>query len=367
MPVTHRQVDVVVIGAGQAGLSAGYHLARYGFAPESGFVLLDHADAPGGAWQYRWESLTMAAVHGVHELPGMPVPAASPDAPAARVIPAYFRDYEKRFELPVHRPVSVSAVRYGPDDRLLVDSSAGRIAARVVINATGTWQRPFWPYYPGRERFAGRQLHAVDYRGAAEFTGQHVVVVGAGASATQLLAEISQVASTTWVTRRPTQFRTGPFTAADGRAAVARVDRRVRAGLLPGSVVGATGLVAVPAVGAAMDRGVFRRHPMFDHITPTGVAWDDGTEVAADAIVWATGFRPVIDHLAPLGLREAGGGIAVADSRAVREPRLLLAGYGPSASTIGANRAGRTVARAARAIVGSDSSAAVGPATPTGH
>lgn len=84
---------------------------------------------------------------------------------------------------------------------------------------------------------------------------------------------------------------------------------------------------------------------MFDRITPTGVAWDDGRTVEADVILWATGFRAAIDHLAPLRLREPGGGIQLAGTRAVRDGRIHLVGYGPSASTIGANRAGRAAVR----------------------
>ena len=209
--------------------------------------------------------------------------------------------------------------------------------ADAVINATGTWTTPFWPHYPGRETFLGRQLHTANYRGPAEFAGRRVVVVGGGTSAIQLLTEISDVATTTWVTRRPPVLRDEPFTRDWGRMVVALVDERVRAGLPPGSVVSATGLAATPAAIAASRR----RLPMFDRITPTGVAWSDGRFVAADVILWCTGWRPALDHLAPLRLREPGGGIRMDCTRVVAEPRLHLVGYGPSASTVGANRAGR--------------------------
>ncbi|GAA5076109.1 hypothetical protein GCM10023336_65950 [Streptomyces similanensis] len=84
---------------------------------------------------------------------------------------------------------------------------------------------------------------------------------------------------------------------------------------------------------------------MFDRITPDGVAWRDGRHVAADVILWATGFRAALGHLAPLGLREPGGGVRVDGTRAVADPRVQLVGYGPSASTVGANRAGRAAVR----------------------
>lgn len=351
-------VDVVVIGAGQAGLSSGYHLRRYGFAPESGFVILDHARTAGGAWQYRWPSLSLGATHRVHDLPGMPMGERDESRPAAEVVPEYFAGYERAFALPVHRPVSVRAVRYGPDGRLLVDTTAGQWAARAVINATGTWERPFWPSYPGRRDFAGRQLHTADYQSAEEFAGRHVVVIGGGTSAVQLLAEISRVTTTTWVTRRPPEFFEGPFTEELGRSVVERVAERVRSGKLPQSIVSETGLPISPLVREAMDRGVLDRLPMFDRIVPDGVAWDDGTKVRADVLLWCTGFRPVLDHLAPLGLRTPNGGIAVEGTRAVTEPRLHLVGYGPSASTIGANRAGRSAVREIRDLLDGRAAAA---------
>jgi hypothetical protein len=93
---------------------------------------------------------------------------------------------------------------------------------------------------------------------------------------------------------------------------------------------------------------VLRRLPVFDRITPDGVAWADGRFVRADVILWATGFRAAIGHLAPLRLREPSGVIRLDGTAAAREPLLLLVGYGPSASTIGANRAGQAAARALR-------------------
>ncbi|MGC5346867.1 NAD(P)-binding domain-containing protein [Streptomyces sp. DT171] len=340
-------VDVVVVGAGQAGLSAAYHLRRAGLAPDRDFVVLDHAPRPGGAWQFRWPSLTYGKVHGMHSLPGMELTGADDSRPSSEVIGAYFAEYEETFGLRVHRPVEVRAVREGGGGRLLVETSEGTYRARALINATGTWDRPFWPRLPGQETFRGRQLHTADYPGPEEFAGLRVVVVGGGASGTQHLMEIAEVAAEThWVTRRPPVFREGPFGADEGRAAVAMVEERVRRGLPPRSVVSVTGLPLTDAVRRARAEGVLDRLPMFDRITPEGVAWDDGRSAGADVILWATGFRAAIDHLAPLRLRERGGGIRLDGTRAVRDPRVQLVGYGPSASTIGANRAGRSAVRA---------------------
>ncbi|MFC7108353.1 FAD-dependent oxidoreductase [Nonomuraea rubra] len=221
-----------------------------------------------------------------------------------------------------------------------------------MINATGTWTRPYWPYYPGAAGFAGRQLHYAGYRGPEEFAGRGVVVVGGGASAMHVLSELAGVAAATaWVTRRPPVFRDDDFGLDARREAVALVDSRVRAGLPPQSVVSATGLTYSTVVRESMEKGVLNRLPMFERIVEDGVLWADGTHLAADTIVWATGFRAALDHLAPLRLREPGGGIRVDGTQVVKEPRLQLVGYGPTASTIGANRAGRTAARNVRALL----------------
>ena len=351
-------VDVVVIGAGQAGLSSAYALRHYGLAPGSGFVVLDAESRPGGAWQHRSPSLTMADVHGIFDLPGARfTPGEGGTQRAADAVPAYFADYERRFDLAIHRPVRVEAVY--PGERLTVATDHGEWTARALINATGTWTRPYRPYYPGT--FGGRQLHYADYRGPEAFAGRRVVVVGGGASAMHVLSELGGVAAgTLWVTRRPPVFREGPFDRELGRAVVAKVDERVRAGLPPQSVVGVTGLTYTAVVKRAIEKGTLNRHPMFERLTPSGVAWPDGTTWAADAIIWCTGFRAALPHLAPLRLREPGGGIRMDGTRVVAEPRIHLVGYGPSASTVGANRAGRAAAREIRALLSGKPVSAVG-------
>lgn len=339
---------MAVIGAGQAGLSAGYYLRKAGIESGDGFVMLDRSPAPGGAWQYRWPSLTLSTVNRVHDLPGMEfadtLTGESPDGViAAEAVPRYYQAYEEKFDLQVRRPVTVNVV-CDREPRFRIEAGETVLSARGLINATGTWEKPFIPWYQGAETFRGRQLHTKDFRNGEEFAGQHVVIVGGGISAVQLLDEISLVTSTTWVTRRKPEFRDGDFGPEAGRAAVAMVEDRVRAGLPPGSVVSVTGLLLNDRLKAARDRGALERLPMFAEIVPDGVKWADGSFVRADVILWATGFRSALDHLAPLRLRGHGGGIVMDGRLATRvaaDHRVHLLGYGPSASTIGANRAGR--------------------------
>lgn len=345
------KTEIVVIGAGQAGLSTAYHLKRRGVTPVRGFLVLDQAPQPGGAWQFRWPSLKLSTVNRIHDLPGMPfAEAVDPNAleVEARVaVPQYFAAYEQRFALPVYRPVTVHVV-CDRGDRLRIETNRGVFSARGIVNATGTWETPYIPEYPGAASFSGEQLHTHDYQSAAAFTGKHVIIVGAGISAIQLLDEISQVTGTTWVTRRPPEWRAGPFSAEHGRAAVAIVEDRVRRGLPPTSIVSVTGLPVTPAVEAMRARGVLHRLPMFSEIVPDGVRWADGTFQRADVILWCTGFRSSLDHLAPLLLREPSGGITLTGrlaTQVAKDPRIHLVGYGPSASTIGANRAGSAAAQ----------------------
>jgi NAD(P)H-nitrite reductase large subunit len=140
-------------------------------------------------------------------------------------------------------------------------------------------------------------------------------------------------------------WRTDDFTPEAGRAAVALVEERVRRGLPPASVVSVTGLALREQERVAQRLGAYERHPMFTAIEPDGVRMPDGSRWPADVILWATGFRPAIAHLAPLHLRSERGGIRLDGTTAVADPRVQLVGYGPSASTIGANRAGRVAAR----------------------
>ncbi|NUT02381.1 MAG: NAD(P)/FAD-dependent oxidoreductase [Hamadaea sp.] len=346
---TGVEIDTVVIGAGQAGLSSAYFLRHFGLD----FVVLDANATPGGAWRHRSPTLSMAEVHGIFDLPGFRFdPADHRDSePAADAVSDYFAAYERRMELPVVRPVAVQSVRRVAD-RLVVSDGAGEWAARAVVNATGTWTRPHWPYYPGAAGFQGRQLHYADYRGPEEFAGRRVVVVGGGNSAVHALSDLAGVAAQTiWVTRRPPVFREGEFTPDTGRAVVAEVDARVRAGLPPQSVVSVTGLGYTTVVRAALAKGALHRLPMFSRITAAGLEWADGTSAEADVILWCTGFRAALDHLAPLKLREPGGGIRMDGTRVLAEPRLHLVGYGPSASTVGANRAGRDAARQIRDLL----------------
>lgn len=343
-----RHVDVVVIGGGQSGLAAGYHLRRRGLE----FVVLDAQATPGGAWQHMWDSLRLFSPAAYSSLPGRVMPGQPGETyPDARHVVDYLTDYEKRYELPVVRPVRVEAV-HRDGAHLRVETDAVTWCARAVISATGAWWRPFIPAVPGRTEFAGVQLHTVGYRRPADLAGQKVVVVGGGNSGAQIAADLVYATDVIWATQRSPRFLAD---AIDGRALFDHATARRRAldegRTDTGGVASLGDIVAVPAVREARDAGLLKAQPMFRRLTATGIEWDDGTRAEADTIIWCTGFRPALSHLAPLGLRGSRGHISTTGTRALGEPRLHLLGYGDwtgpaSATLIGVGRPAREAAAA---------------------
>ncbi len=324
---------VVVIGGGQAGLAAGYYLRRAGLDS----VILDAQTEPGGAWLHGWNSLRLFSPARHSSLPGWPMPPCqSPGYPTAGHVVDYLAAYEKRYELPIRRGETVTAVsRDGT--RFAVSTDTGEWSAKAVISATGTWWRPFLPLMPGG--FTGRQLHTVDYQGPEEFAGLDVVVVGGGNSGAQIAADLAGTTNLTWATRRPPRYLPDHI---DGKALFDVATRR-RQALETGQpdTAGVSGLgdiVAVPPVREARDAGLLRPSPMFARLDDDGPVWTDGTWQHADAIIWCTGFRPALGHLAPLRLRTTRGRIPTEGTRAVVEPRLHLLGYGdwtgPASATL---------------------------------
>lgn len=171
------------------------------------------------------------------------------------------------------------------------------------------------------------------------------MIVGGGNSGAQILAEVAKVTDVAWATLTPPSFLPDDV---DGRVLFDVATQRYRAQQAGQAFqVSSLGdIVMVPCVREARDWGVLYAREMFTRMTETGVVWPDGTEEAFDAVIWCTGFRPALGHLAPLGVLEADGRVQVNGTRAVKEPHLWLVGYGnwtgyASATLIGVGRSAR--------------------------
>lgn len=179
-------IDVVVIGAGQAGLAVGHALKQAGVD----FVILDAADELGVSWTHRWDSLRLFTSARYCGLPGLPFPGDPDRYPAKDEVPQYFRTYAARFELPVHlgqRVVSVS--RSG--DAFTVTTPGTSITARQVVAAVGAFQTPVIPEFARRLASSVTQLHSHAYRNPDQIPAGRVAVVGSANSALQIAAELS--------------------------------------------------------------------------------------------------------------------------------------------------------------------------------
>lgn len=346
-----HDVDVAVVGGGQAGLVTAYHLRRLGIE----HVVLDEQREPGGAWQATWPSLRLFSPAAYSSLHGRPMPPHPDIFPPVDHVIAYLRAYEEHYGLAVERPVTVREVRSAPD-ALTVVTDRGDLRARHVVNATGTWSAPFVPLVEGQASFAGRQLHSAHYRGPADFAGQRVAVVGGGNSGVQIVADLVGVTErVSLVSARRLRFLPDDV---DGRHLFDRATARQRTpDLLELEAEFVGNIVALPRVREARDQGALRLRAMFDRIVPEGaVIGRDRLDL--DAIIWCTGFRPALRHLRSLRLRTSDGYPEVVDNRSVKDPRVSFVGYGDwtgpaSATLIGVGRTARALAAAIAADRGS--------------
>ena len=331
--------DVIIIGAGQAGLASAYYLKRESVK----FVLLDAENGSGGAWRHAWDSLHLFSPASYSSLPGWMMPTKTEITyPARDDVIDYLSRYEQRYNFQIERPVSVSSV-VARNNGFDVMSDKGAWHSRVVLNATGTWRKPYIPSYPNSASYQRRQLHSANYKSPEEFMNQRVAIIGGGNSGAQILAELSKVAETFWVTTEDPLFLPDDV---DGHALFQRATARV---LDPNNdkPVGSLGdIVMVPPVKDAKERGVLSSLRPFKNFTHNGVIWQDGSFTELDAVIWCTGFRPALDHLQNLNVINEAGQVTVVNGQSVAHPGLWFTGYGnwtgaASATLLGSGRIAR--------------------------
>lgn len=332
--------DVIVIGGGQSGLAVGYYLRRTGLS----YVILDDQEKAGGAWMRTWDSLRLFSPAEHSSLPGWVMPRQTEEYPTKDHVIRYLRDYESRYKLPVERPVEVRDVTRS-NHLFALQTSRGQYTCKALVSATGTWKKPFVPEYPGLENYGGMQVHSAHYTNEKPFQGKKVLVVGGGNSGAQILAEVSKVAETSWVTLKAPKFLPDDV---DGRYLFEFATRQYKAKLEGKKIepVGSLGdVVMTESVKEARGRNVLHAARPFERFYEEGVVWKNGTKEPFDAVIWCTGFKPALDHLKGLDI-EDNGRIPTEGTRCLKTEGLWLVGYGSwtgyaSATLIGVGRTAR--------------------------
>jgi putative flavoprotein involved in K+ transport len=181
-----ERVETVIIGGGQAGLTAGYYLSK----EDRSFVILDANARIGDAWRKRWDSLRLFTPACFSGLPGLPFPAPAWSFPTKDELADYLEAYAARFELPVRTGVSVERLSK-VDGRFVVSAGELRFEAENVVVATGAHQIPKLPAFAGELDPRIVQLHSCEYRGPSQLQDGDVLLVGAGNSGAEIAAELS--------------------------------------------------------------------------------------------------------------------------------------------------------------------------------
>ncbi len=327
-----KTLDVIVIGGGQSGLALGYYLRRSGLS----FTILDGNDRPGGSWQHFWKSLRLFSPAQWSSLPGV-IMSGGPDYyPTRDETIEYLKRYEEKYLLDVQRPVRVNDVSK-TDDGFIVETSNGVYHGRALINATGIFSKPTIPHIAELDNFKGQVIHSSSYVSQEKFAGKRIAIVGEGNSGAQILAEVSKVADTVWVTLKEPSFLPDHV---DGRflfdAASQMYEAKKQGKDYQPPSLGQ--VVMIPSVIDARERGKFNKsYRGFGEIDLNGL----------DVIIFCTGFKPALQHLRSLNVVNADGKANTRETKSTKINGLWFVGYGnwtgfASATLIGVGRSAKS-------------------------
>ena len=178
-------VPVIVVGAGPAGLSTAGALARLGF----GAIVLERDTEVGARWAERYDRLRLHTIRRFSGLAHYPLARELGRYVGKDEFARYLRDYVVRFGLDVRLGTDVSSIRRDGDG-WVVDAPAAAFRAPIVVIATGKYDAPVVPEWPGRETFRGSLVHSSGYRSGADYAGQRVLVAGFGNTGAEIAADL---------------------------------------------------------------------------------------------------------------------------------------------------------------------------------
>jgi putative flavoprotein involved in K+ transport len=181
-----ERFDTIVIGGGQAGLTAGYHLKQRGLP----FLILDMHERIGDAWRTRWDSLRLFTPASHSGLPGWRFPAPASSFPTKDEMADYLEAYAAKFELTVRNGVTVDRLSKS-GDHFVVEAGESVYEADHVIVATGAHRTPRVPEFARELDPRIVQLHSSEYRSPAQLRDGDVLLVGAGNSGAEIAYELA--------------------------------------------------------------------------------------------------------------------------------------------------------------------------------
>jgi len=293
-----EHLDVVVIGAGQAGLAAGYYLAQRGLR----FAILESCPRVGDSWRNRWDSLRLFTPAKYNGLPGLPFPLARNIYPTKDEMADYLVEYASVMGLPVRTATTARHVTRSPEDTnaWLVETDDTIIATDSVVIATGGYQLPKVPRFASELDPGIHQIHSHDYRNPAQFQTGGVLVVGASNSGAEIALEAARHQHTTWLAGRDPGHIPINWDSPVGRLAESALWFMVNKVLTVNTPMGRKAMGQVRNHGLPVER--ISRSDLKDagvtRILSRVVGAKDGKPrladdrvLAVDNIVWCTGFR----------------------------------------------------------------------------
>ncbi|MGP3935544.1 flavin-containing monooxygenase [Nonomuraea sp. KM88] len=297
-------MDTIVIGGGQSGLAAARALRAAGRTP----VILEAGPTPTGSWSSYYDSLTLFSPARYSAMPGQDFPGDDDHYPTRDEVVAYLQRYADGLDAEIRTGIRVTAVEGDGAGGFLVHTAAGEtLRAMGVIAASGSFGNPYIPAIPGQDGFTGQALHVADYRSPKHYAGQRVVVVGGGNSAVQVAYELAEVADVTIASRQPLQLMPQIVGGKDVHywhttTGFDQLPPAWLARVASGTLVMDTGDYA-----AALADGRLQRRAMFSAFDGDQVVRAGGERERVDAVIYATGYLPHLDYLAPLGALDETG------------------------------------------------------------
>ena len=283
-----ERYDTIVIGAGQAGLAAGYELSLR----DIDVVIVTNESRVGDNWRRRWDSLRLFTPARYSGLPGMPFPAPSAHFPDKDEVADYLERYAERFDLPVRLDTCVDSLSWD-GERYTLRAAGSTIEADNVVVATGPFQRPHIPAVASKISPAIHQLHSSEYVGPFELPDGPTLVVGAGNSGAQIALELARFRKV-WLAGRDTGHLPRRLLGRDLFDWIWPLMRRFTLDTPMGRrlrrrMTGGDALIGIPE-GDLTTAGVVRVGRLIDE--RGGLPLCGSEVVEPRAIVWATGFRP---------------------------------------------------------------------------